>query len=250
MGMAAGFSENERAEIIGAAPFVFLLTDMFLAAAVYFSFRDLVHPVSPQDVPDSDLLQRRLGEAQDEQRYRVPVQILEINDRRIELPQDAPTTTPPRPEEIEVYLDLRRTFLADMKSNARGGAELDVTYEGETVDLAVMPLLSYLQMNSGGKNHRYLFYPMITSLAELERLRKSAHYIIAISAMPNVIKQTRRGKESTGLYLIRNGLWVAGGSSRSKAFENVAARSYGLKFETYRPTSPPPEEDHGLPRYG
>ena len=211
LGIMSGFGEDERAALIGVAPFIFILTDLLLAGGIYFSFRDLVHPTLPEDIPESEVLQRRLATAEDETRYDDPVKNF------LGQTKSKATTAPPTQAEINMLLDLRRKFLAHMKSTARGGADLDVVINEQTVDLVVKPLWSYIMVDSQAeKQHqRFMFYPVITSVLEIEKARQGANYVLAISAAPDVLDQlTGFRAKSTGVYLLREKQWAPAGSSR------------------------------------
>ena len=85
------------------------------------------------------------------------------------------------------------------------------------------------------QHQRFMFYPVITSVLEIEKARQGANYVLAISAAPDVLDQlTGFRAKSTGVYLLREKQWAPAGSSRSKPFEKFAATTYQIKFEKRR----------------
>jgi hypothetical protein len=231
-------ADEERFLILGVAPFVFMLTDALLAGGVYLSFRDLVPPMRPEDVPESDLLRERIKKAVDNPAGMEPVAAFLAQSKQLETSTAAQKLVPPSQAEIDQFLDLRRRFLASEKSNARGGAEINASEDGVLFDLIVKPLSSYLKSDEGSAKReykRYIFYPCLRWPSQLSSFGNTPCHVIAITASKDVLDSVPTGMRSkTSLYVIREGVWKGKSWGRSNRFERFASESNGLKFNTYK----------------
>lgn len=231
--------DEERFLILGVAPFVFMLTDALLAGGIFLSFRDLVPPMRPEDVPESDLLLERIKKIHENPTGMEPVAAFIGQSRQSGASTVTQKLVPPSQAEIDQFLDLRRRFLAVKKSNARGGAEINVSEAGVLFDLMVRPLTSYLtadEANAKRQYQRYVFYPCLHWPSELHAFSNSSCHVIAITASKDVLDSLPTGMRAkkTSLYVIREGVWRGKSSGRSYDFERFADKNYGLKFDTYK----------------
>ncbi|MFZ2362367.1 MAG: hypothetical protein WA040_23710 [Anaerolineae bacterium] len=237
----SGFTDmpdEERFLILGVAPFVFMLTDALLAGGVFLSFRDLVPPMRPEDVPESDLLLERIKKAVDNPAGMEPVAAFLAQSKQSGISTVAQELAPPSQAELDQFLDIRRRFLASEKSNARGGAEINASEDGVVFDLIVKPLTSYFKADEGSAKReyqRYIFYPCLRWPSQLGAFEKASCHVIAITASKDVLDSLSTGiRAKTSLYVIREGVWKGKSWGRSNRFERFANGNYGLKFNTYK----------------
>lgn len=231
-------TDEERFLILGVAPFVFMLTDALLAGGVILSFRDLVPPMRPEDVPESGLLHERIRKALDNPTGMEPVAAFLAQSKQSGTSTATQKLAPPSQAEIDLFLDLRRRFLASEKSNARGGAEINASEDGVLFDLIVKPLTSYFKSDEGGAKReyqRYIFYPCVRWPSQLAGFDKASCHVIAITASMDVLDSVSTGiRAKTSLYVIREGLWKGKSWGRSNRFERFASKNFGLEFNTYK----------------
>lgn len=190
--------------------FAFLGTDLLLYGSVYLSFKALIPPLRPQDVPDSPLLLTELKNAK-------------INRK-----------------EKDQLLRIRREFIAYMHEKFRGNIEINSHSNNQHVDIVAKPFRSYMFfLGGGGSSHKRYQFHAETDYDQVRSAKGVVDCIITIFASNDAFDESERGLTKISVYSLRDELKTG---RQESDFVNFAIMDLGIFFGHYERSLRKPEK--------
>jgi len=213
---------------------IFLLCSILMALAVYFCFRDLVHPLPIEEVPESKIL---LSQIEKLKNGEYPYNKFSNTDKGVRFVQTDSAQL--NDDDLKLLLKIRREFIAHAKNTIRGHVKINIPAAGRgNVDLYIKPWQSYLpfMFNGNSDNDKsYVFLPIVVDIEELTKWKNIGVKVIALTAPEEVIKRARgnifRLQGTISLYLLKDMVFFG---KKDNLFVHYLKKEYGITLTHYR----------------